>query len=49
MIPFDKFRRVLELKESDRRNNQSLIDENRRLRIENELLRRQVEGKIYDV
>lgn len=49
MIPFDKFRRVLELKEADRLNNQTLIDENRRLRIENELLRRQVEGKIYDV
>lgn len=49
MIPFDKFRRVLELREADKQNNQALIVENKRLRAENELLRRQIEGKIYDV
>lgn len=49
MIPFQKFRRVLELREADRTTNASLIAENERLKQENLLLRQQLEGKVYDL
>lgn len=49
MISFEKFRKVLELRAADKTSNASLIAELERLKIENNLLRQQLEGKIYDL
>ena len=49
MIPFDKFRLVLEMREADRVSNASIIAENVKLKQEIELLRQQLAGKIFDL
>lgn len=49
MIPFEKFRRVLEMREADRVSNASIIAENVKLKQEIELLRQQLAGKIFDL